>query len=787
VKRLPRGVRKYTRVSDDTSCVHDDVDAEIEFHIDRLTDELMTEQGLSECDARAEASRMFGDTASTRSACTRLSLRRKRHRRLSHMVGGFVQDLRYGLRALRSQPIVTAATVLTLALGIGANTAVFTVYHSVLLEPFPFEEPEQLVQIWEANPEALARGQLAYADLGVNPVNYVDYRDQGTAFDNMAYLLDYAEDGTVTVGRDTDVAERVGAWSVSGSLFDVLGVRPVLGRTFLESERAPAGDRSGRWVEVVIISNELWRSTFAADSNIIGRRIAVDGAYATVVGVLPPAFQIPPLSQWGSVDFHKADVYLPLHIPAFEMGRRFHMFKVIARLKRDVSVEQAGAELRTIAARLEETHPETNAGWTAEVSPLRNILYRDFGSELTLLMCAAGLVLLIACANVANIQLARGAAQLRAIATRAALGAGRAGVIRHLLAENLLLAAMGGMVGVLIAYFGTQLLILFVPGNLPRAPEAGVSMPAFGVAIVLSLLAGLAFGLAPAVASSHRSLVDALKEGGRSESPSVRRWRVSRLLLPSQVALAVVLLIGSGLLLKSLMRLSRVDRGFDPANVLVVKVHAGSHHPVLGSQMPVHPECASRAAARAEVFREILTRVRELPGVIDATTAALQPLHGGIGFLPLRIQGASEEPRYTRHSEVGPTYFRTMGIPLLRGEGFPDRELGRAGGRVAVVSQTLARTYWPDQNPISKRIGFWECCDLEIVGVVGDVDDRGVDDATFNTSVDPKAVVYAEPGWKPAGKDDAQSTFPHSHNPGHILRCFDRFRIGVRHYRGSAV
>jgi predicted permease len=721
--------------------VRADVEAEIEFHLDQLTEELMG-NGLSEKEARADAGRMFGNLENARSECFRLSLRRSKRVAYRYVVSGFYQDVKYVLRSLRKRRLATAVVVLTLALGIGANTAVFSVYHSVLLDPFPYENPEQLVQVWEANPEANARGQLAYTDLGVNPLNYIDYRDQSSVFSNMGYVVDYAEDGTITVGEDGDVTGRVGVWSVSSTLFDVLGVSPFLGRPFLESERAPANDRTGRWIDVVILSHELWHTRFLSDTGIVGRKIEVDGAVATVVGVMPPGFQLPPLSQWGSVEYHDADVYLPLHYPAFEMGRRFHQFRVIARLKQGVSVEQAGVELGTIAERLEREYPETNTGWKAEVSALRSTLSRDFGNELKLLMGAAGLVLLIACANVASLQLALGITRSKEIATRAALGAGRFGIIRHLLAESMLLAAFGGLAGLLVTFWVTQYLVAFVPGDLPRAPEAGIALPVFGFTVLLSLFAGLVFGLAPTVTASQTSLVSALKEGGRPESPEAKRWRISKLLLPGQVAFTVVLLIGSGLLLKSFGRLSNTERGYDSSDVLVARVFVGDHHPVLGTAMPGHPEYEARKRAQTVLFRDVLDRVRALPGVVDATTTASLPLQGGVGFLPLQIEGSTEEGRHTRRAEIGPNYFRTMGIPLIRGKVLWERGQSQADAGAAVVSQTLALTQWPGEDPVGKRFGFWDCCDLTVVGVVGDVDDRGVDDPPFNALVDPRAVVY---------------------------------------------
>ncbi len=738
---LPDGIRKHLRLFHDVSALQADVDAEIDFHLEQLTEEL-AEKGMSQHAARAEAERIFGDPELPRRACTKLSSRRTKLRKNRQMTSFFLLDIRYGLRTLRNSPGTTAVAVLTLALGIGANTAIFSVYNSVLLQPFPYDNPDKLVQIWEANPEAVTRGQLAYTDLGVNPLNYLDYRDQNSVFSSMGYAVDYAADGTITVGGDEGAPQQVGAWSISRSIFDVLGVQPLIGRPFLESERAPANNRTGRWIDVVILSNELWQRRFGSDSDIIGRRITIDGAPATVVGVMPPGFQLPPLSEWGSVTHHDADVYLPLHYPAFELGRRFHQFRVIARLRQGVSVEHASIEMQAIASRLERAYPETNTGWTAEVAPLRDILVRDFGRELTLLIAAAGFVLLIACANVANLQFARGVARRREIATRVALGAGRAGILRHLLAESLLFASFGGAVGLLFAVWGTQWLLTMVPDNLPRVPETGIDLPVFGFTLVLSLLTGIASGLAPAAMSSRINLVHAWMKVGPTTSSRVSRWRIPRLLLPVQVALAVVLLIGGGLLMQNYLRLNNVDRGYDSSNVLVSNLHGGTHHPILGTVSPDDPEYEASTRVQVDFFHEILGRLRALPGVAEATTAVSLPLQGGVGFLPLQIDGRPKDRSNTRRAEVGPGYFRTMGIPLLRGDVFSEWNPNMDWGNVALVSQTLANDLWPEENPVGKRFGFWECCDITVIGVVGDVNDRGVDDPPFNVSVDPRAVVY---------------------------------------------
>lgn len=663
------------------------------------------------------------------------------------------QDLRYTLRQLVKNPGFTAVATVTLALGIGANTAIFSVLNSVLLRPLPYDHPEELVQIWETNPKVVAERDVGFSDIGVNALNYLDYRTQATAFTDMGYVIPYADDGMIQVGGGDGVPERVWAWSVSGSVFSVLGVQPMLGRTFLPEERAPSDQM--RWTDVVILSHELWQRRFGSDTAIIGRHITIEAGRATVIGVMPPGFSIPPMYDRGSIVFRNADIYLPLFYRAFAQPRRFRQFKVVARLKPGVSLARAQSEMRTIARRLEAVYPEANAGWTAVVTPLRTLLVGDFGGGLFLLMGAVGFVLLIACGNVANLLIVRGAARRTEIAIRTALGGGRSRLVRHLLTESTLLAFLGGAAGLLLAAWGTDLLVALVPANVPRAAESGIDARVLGFTLGLSVLTGLGFGLLPAFKLSQVNPIDALKLGESGRASEQGGWRVSRFLVMGQVAMALLLLIGGGMLMKSFIRLRSVDPGFDSRNVLVANLHFGAHDALTSFAPGTPEERRARSRRRFAFSHEALERIRALPGAEAAATTSQSPLDGSTSLWPLKIEDRPGERQNALAFHVSPDYFRTMRIPLVQGEGFPEwdgisdwEKYNWDGGCtefgaycVAIVSETLARTLWPGQDPLGKRIGIYDCC-LTVVGVVRDVSYRGVDDPPLIGAFDPGFQLY---------------------------------------------
>ena len=676
-------------------------------------------------------------------------------------MGGLREDLRYAVRRLASRPGFTLLATMTLALGIGASTAIFSVLDSVLLRPLPYRDPDQLVQLWETNPDVVKARNFPFSDVGVNAHNYLEYRSQATAFTDLGYVTPYTEDGMIQVGGGEGPAERVWAWSVSGSVFTVLGVQPMLGRAFLPEERAPPGQ--WRWTDVVILSHALWQRRFGSDSGIVGRKITIEAGPATVVGVMPPGFVIPPMYFRGAVLYHDAGIYVPLFYQAFEQPRRFRQFRVIGRLKPGVTVAKAEAEVKTIARRLEAAYPEANDGWTAVVTPLHELLGRDFGGGLGLLMGAVGVVLLIACGNVASLLIAQGAARRTELAVRTALGAGRARLARLLFTESTLLALVGGAVGLALAAWGTRLLVALVPADVPRAAESGIDLRVLGFALALALVTGIAVGMAPAFWSSQIDPHQDLKVRGAERASGPGGRQLARVLVGGQIALAFVLLIGGGLLAKSFVRLHRTDPGYDPAHLLVGTLQFGAHHSLTEfSTTRLGPEEARLRDQRKYSFtHHALERIRALPGVTAAASSGLSPLVGGSGYWPLKVDGRPDEKRNALVAHASPDYLRTMGLPLLRGEGFPAwdgvSEAERyhwAGGCpgaaqycVAIVSETLARTVWPGDDPIGKRVGIYDCC-VTVVGVVPDVRYRGVDDPVLSSEFDDRVQMYL-PGTGP--------------------------------------
>jgi putative ABC transport system permease protein len=596
------------------------------------------------------------------------------------------QDLRYGLRMLMKSPGFMAVALLTLALGVGANTAIFTVVNAVLLRPLPYKNPQGLVQVWESNPK---RG---FPQFSVAPPNFVDWRAQNHVFEQMAAMAggDYNLTG---VGAP----ERVLAADVSADLFSLLGVEPERGRAFLPGEDQPGSPL------VVIVSHGLWERRLGADPNAIGRTLTLDGKPYTLVGIMPAGLKYPS---------DETELWTPLVFDQRALsGRGAHWVSVIARLKPAVSFEKGQSEMSAIASRLEKQYPDTNAGWEVFLVPLEKQIVGDIQPALLLLMGAVGLVLLIACANVANLLMARGSERQREIAIRAALGAGRGRLLRQLLTESLLLSLLGSALGLLFAGWGTSILLRLNAGVLPRAGE--ISMDAFVLAFTLgtAVVTTVLFGLLPAFQSSSLDLNAALKEGTRN--PSGGRLNLRSLLVVSEVALALLLLIGGGLLMRSFVRLMHVNAGFRPEAVLTVRVQL--------------PEAEYPKKENSEAFyRELLSRIRSLPGVESAGGISFLPLSGGRYSLTFTTEGLppapGAEPTSAQYRVATPDYFRTMGISLVRGRVFTEQD--RAGAPpVAVINQAMARQFWPNTDPIGQRIFIDDRTQSprEIVGVVGDV------------------------------------------------------------------
>lgn len=669
------------------------------------------------------------------------------------------QDLLFAARQLARHPGFTTVALATLAIGIGANTAIFSVLNSVLLRPLPFERPDELVQIRAANPEYAAERKLSYSYFGINVLNYEEYRAQSSTIADMGFATPYADNGRIHVGSGQGLPEEVWAWGVSSSLFETLGVQPMMGRVFLDDERAPAGDF--RYTEVSILSHRLWQRRFGADPEIIGQTILLDSGPSTVVGVMPPGFDLPPISMGATVVHRRADVYLPMFYQAYQQPRRFRQVSVIGRLAPGVGLETAQSEMTQLADGLREAYPEDMAGWSVVVVPLHAALAENYGGGLYLLMGAVVLVLLVVCGNVANLLSVRLSGRSVELAVRAAMGGGRARLARLLLTETMVLAIAGGLAGILLAMWGTDLLVDSIPADVPRASDSGLDIRVLGFAVALSALTGLIFGLIPALRVLWSPPLEGLRIGmaARSQGNGPRAWR-SELLVASQLAAAAALLLGAGMLAKSFLRLHTADPGYDAQSVLVASVTFGAHHLLTefaGNASERTPERQRQRFARQYEFTyEGLRALEQLPGV-SSVAAGPKPLSGSGAHWPLRV-GDNPEPQYhTLVSSVTPDYFRTMEIPLLRGQPFPawdgvnDRARyqsnwnGSCEGEeqfcVVIVSETLARTVWPGEDPLGKRIGIYDCCQT-VIGVAGDVRIRGVDDPPLFREFDPAFHVY---------------------------------------------
>jgi len=614
------------------------------------------------------------------------------------------QDLRFGMRMLAKHPGFTLVAVITLALGIGANTAIFSVVNKVLLQPLPFKDSDRLVIVWE---EGTAQG---FPRNSVSAANYIDWRDQNQVFEGIA-ILGRMNFNLTGAGEP----ERIDGRRVSANLFDLLGVEPRLGRAFLPEEDQPGSNR------VVILSHGLWQRRFGSDSTIIGKPLTLNGQSFTVIGVMPPHFQFPRPQD---------ELWVPIAFTSQEASNRGNnSYEVIARIRPGVNLGQAQAEMNTIAARLKQQYPDVVKSSGAVVIPLHEQLVGDIKLALIVLLSAVGFVLLIACANVANLLLARAAVRQKEIAVRIALGASRMRLIRQFMIESLLLAALGGVVGLLLALWGVSLLKALIPENISQVQAITVDAKVLGFTIVVSLLTGLIFGLAPATQSSKVNLNETLKEGGRDSASGSHGNRIRGLLVVAEVAVSLVLLIGAGLLINSFLRLLNVDAGFRADNLLTINV--------------VLPELKYPDQARRTAFySDLLSRIEALPGVHSAAVTNYIPLTLQGDTFGISIEGRPDPGPDKRPDIVtrviSPKYFSTMGIELLQGREFGEEDRVDSP-RVVVVSETMARRLWPGEDPIGKRIKPgppdsplpWRT----IIGVVKDV-------RQFELKADPKLQMY---------------------------------------------
>ena len=598
-------------------------------------------------------------------------------------------DLRYAFRMLLKFPIFSGLAILTLALGIGANTAIFTVFDAVLLKPLPFVGPEQLLRIYNTGPE-LDRAP-------VSPANFLDWKEQNRVFQRIAA---YSGNDYTMLGRE--LPERLLGARVSAGFFELLGVQPSLGRFFRDEE-----DVDGR-NQVVVLNHEFWQTRFGGRRDIIGQTLTLNDKSFIVVGVMPAGFTYPSaeIQFWTPIAFS----------PAEKVVRDTNYLSIIARLKDGVSLEEASAQMNLLARQIARQHPELNAGDKLKLISLTEATVGEIRPILWVLLGAVGLVLLICCANVANLFLVRAAQRQKEIAIRSAVGATRLQLTRLLIVESLLLALIGGTLGFLFAGWGIDLLLALKPENLPRLDQVRVDWSVLVFTGGISVATGLLFGLVPALQTTSPHLNEMLKEGDRSGTSGPARHRVRDLLIVSEVALSLVLLVGAGLLIRSFVRLLQVDPGFRSDHVMTVSI------PLPVSRYPA-------AAQEAAFFQRLLERVRELPGVRSAGAVTDVPLFGGssTGFdIEGRPLAKPNERPMTDFRAASPGYFQTMGINLVAGRTFTPNDKADAPP-VAVINKTMARRYFGKENPIGKRIGLSRPIDWrEIVGVVRDVRNYGL-------------------------------------------------------------
>ncbi len=612
------------------------------------------------------------------------------------MIRDLWQDTRYGARMLRKSPGLTGVAVLSLALGIGAISTIFSFVNGIMLRPLPYPEPERLVLVDET---AFKRGSPS---MGVSFPNFADWREQNHSFEDIAC---YQAGGFIIAG--TPEPEQLKGAFVTQGLFEILGVAPILGRTFTADEDQPDHD------QVVILSYGLWQRRFGADPNILGQTLLLNNRSRTVIGIMPKGFQFPEVAEaWG-----------PLALNTKIWTRTDHGLLAIARLKPGATLDQAQAEMISIAANIEQQNPITNEGLSVSLTGLRAGLVGDYKKALLILLGVVAFVLLIACVNVANLLLARATARQKEIAIRAALGANRRRIFRQLLTESLLLGLISGALGLVLALWGMDLLLKAMPIDIPFWMKFDLDGRVLGFTAACSLLTGFVFGTVPALEASNPDVNETLKEGGRSGAGGGRH-RLRSLLVVAEIALSLVLLVGAGLMMRSFISLQNVNAGINPEGVLTMYIAL--------------PGAKYRAPEkRIAFFSQLLERVRAIPGVKSAGTNTGLPLAGNNWGRSLTVEGfpvlpVGEAPAIN-HCVISPNYFSAMGITILKGRDFDERD-SRDAPKVTIIDERLAREYWPDEDPIGKRIRFGPPEDNEpwhtIVGVVGEVKHQRLDAST---------------------------------------------------------
>jgi putative ABC transport system permease protein len=673
-----------------------DLTEELRFHIEQQTAANIS-AGMPRPEARRQAMLQLGAVEGLKETC--------REETRGFWLESVWADVRYAARMLRRSPGFTIVAVLTLALGIGANTAIFSVVEGVVLSPLPYGQPDRLVMVLESN-QLFPQDSISYP-------NFLDWQSTSRSFQQMAAVM--LQQGFDLTGPGTP--EHIDGEELSSGFFSTLGVKLSLGREFSPQEDRPGG------APVVIITNRLWRSRFGGNTQALGRPMTLGGVDYTIVGVLPPGFRF----------MDDADVFLPVaqFNPLILNARGSHDEMIsVARLRPGVSISQAQAEMSAIQDHLDQLYPDADRGLGIDIEPLKQVIVGDVRGPLMLVLGAVGLVLLIACANVANLWLARSAARSREFAVRSALGASRARVVRQLLTESVLLSLAGGALGMLVAVCGVRPLLAALPGNLPRSESIGVNAPVLWFTFGVSIAVGILFGLAPALKSSKADLQVALKKGGRGSTGVHHRAQSSLVIV--QMALTLVLLVSAGLLFRTIRHLWDVNPGFDTQHILTFKV-------------ALSPSVTKTGSGIRNGYLQFLERIRTIPGLQAADFTMLVPLTRDDNEAPFWID--SQKPAVAQNAprmvvfDTGPDYLRTMGIPLLQGRFFTAED-NTNSPCVGVIDSILAHTYFPGENPLGKTMTFgwaaapWGPC--AIIGVVGHVNHWGLGEP----GTDTKAQSY---------------------------------------------
>ena len=613
-----------------------------------------------------------------------------------------LRDIRYGVRSLSKRPGFTVIALIALALGIGANTAIFSLVNAVLLRPLPFAEPDRLVWVFGNIRNGSTRAS-------VSPLDFLDYRQQNTTFEEFAASFSVPVPLNLTGNGEP---ERLTSAAVTGNYFQALGAKAAMGRTFQLENEKPGSD------QVAVLSYGLWQKRFGGDPDILKKTITLDGRTCEVLGVMPQDFSFP----------QSAELWVPINFdisPGMKQ-RKAHFLRPIGKLKAGITIAQAQADTDAVARRLEQQYPDTNTGWNLRLVSLREQLVGNTKPTLFILFGAVGFVLLIACANVANLLLIRAAARQKEIALRTALGAGRFRIVRQMITESVLLALAGGALGTLLAIWGVELLVTLSAGSIPATAQVRIDATVLSFTLLISLLTGVLFGLAPALRTMRLNLSESLKEGGRTPGEGSQRNRIRSVLVVLESAVAVVLLIGAGLLIRSLIQLQNIRPGFDAHNVLTMRVD-------LPREKYATPEKA------ANFFSQLESRLGGLPGVESVGLVSELPLSGQPNDMPYTVEGhppvSIDQAFDDDFRRVNLQYFSALRIPLLRGRNFTEQEV-RQSAKVVIISDLLARQVFPNEEPIGKRlIMSMGNQPFEIIGIVGDIRHRALESQ-------PAAAMY---------------------------------------------